>query len=270
MKIVMRYILVFINLILLTGCVISAKDSKQDNNNLFKIVKNNKVQDYAWVDIAPEYDGMTIQIYNTASKQLDKRLQSKDSAFYKSKHKTDKTVLNTLKPAIIVDLDETIISTIELQKLFHANGKFNDDMLVNWMQKAAASAIPGAVDFLQKAAQKGVTIFYVSNRRLTLEAATRLNLSRLGFPLSEDEDTVLMRYERKDWSGDKTSRWSFIDENYRIIMQFGDSLNDFIYAKNLSLSENDQAILEYQDNWGEKWFLLPNPLYGSWEKMLEK
>ena len=53
-------------------------------------------------------------------------------------------------------------------------------------------------------------------------------------------------------------------------MQFGDSLNDFIYAKKMTLAENDQAIIKYQDYWGEKWFLLPNPLYGSWEKMLEK
>ena len=270
MIIVIRYILVLIHIITLTGCATSNKDTAKSDTDLYKIVKNNNVQDYAWVAIAPEYDGMAIQVYNSAWKQLDKRLQSYDSAMYSSIRKIDKTVSNTPKPAIVVDLDETIISSIELQKQLHANGKFNDEMLVNWMQKSTATAIPGAVDFLQKASQKGVTIFYVSNRRVTLETATRLNLSRLGFPLSEDEDTVLMRYEQKNWSDDKTSRWLFIEENYRIIMQFGDSLNDFIDAKKLTISESDQSLIEYQDYWGEKWFLLPNPLYGGWEKLLDK
>ena len=270
MKVVIRCTFIILNLVFLVSCATNQIVTKESDSKLFEIVKNNKVQDYAWVDLAAEYDGMTIQVYNTAMNQLDDRINSTDSALFNSKRKIDKTSKKSSKTAIVVDLDETIISSIELQKQFHANGKFNDDMLVKWMMQSRSSAISGALEFLQKAAKKGVTIFYVSNRRRTLETATRLNLKNLGFPLLDDIDTVLMRYEQKDWSSDKTSRWLFIEENYRIIMQFGDSLNDFIYAKKMSPAENDQAVKNYQEYWGDKWFLLPNPLYGHWEKMLEK
>jgi len=81
---------------------------------------------------------------------------------------------------------------------------------------------------LHAAADKGVTIFYVSNRTASLEEGTRENLVNLGLPLEEDFDTVLLKREQDGWGSDKTPRREPVAENYRIIMLFGDNLDDFV------------------------------------------
>ncbi len=51
-------------------------------------------------------------------------------------------------------------------------------------------------------------------------------------------------------------------------MLFGDDLNDFISAKGISQKERAQLVENNQDKWGRLWYVLPNPVYGSWENAL--
>jgi predicted secreted acid phosphatase len=44
---------------------------------------------------------------------------------------------------------------------------------VSWGKEAAATEVPGAKNFLNYAASKGVTIFYVTNRVVELKEATK-------------------------------------------------------------------------------------------------
>jgi acid phosphatase len=48
-------------------------------------------------------------------------------------------------------------------------------------------------------------------------------------------------------------------------MLFGDDLNDFAYASGKSLEERNAIVAAHANDWGRKWFILPNPVYGSWE-----
>ena len=58
-----------------------------------------------------------------------------------------------------------------------------------------------------------------------------------------------------------------LTEQYRILMLFGDDLNDFVNnAINLSYDEKYKEFIKYYNFFGEKWFILPNPVYGSWTK----
>ncbi len=36
----------------------------------------------------------------------------------------------------------------------------------------------------------------------------------------------------------------------------------------MSLEEQRNASAQYLDYWGERWFMLPNPVYGVWEDAL--
>ena len=49
----------------------------------------------------------------------------------------------------------------------------------------------------------------------------------------------------------------------------GDDLADFI--PNIKVMPHDERVIEarkYQERFGDQWFLLPNPVYGSWEAVL--
>lgn len=58
---------------------------------------------------------------------------------------------------------------------------------------------------------------------------------------------------------------------YRIVMLVGDDFGDFYpKAGELSVAERlkDMSSAPAADWWGRRWFMLPNPMYGSWERVL--
>jgi len=110
---------------------------------------------------------------------------------------------------------------------------------------------------------------YLTNRRHEVEEATRNNLEKFGFPLKVDEDTLYTLGEKEEWDiSDKSSRRADIATRYRVLLLFGDDLNDFVSGTRRSLAERDAVVAEYDEYWGSKWFVLPNPEYGSWEGAL--
>ena len=114
---------------------------------------------------------------------------------------------------------------------------------------------------------RGVTVFFITNRNYATEETTRRNLAAIGIALPKEIDTVLSRGERADWGNDKESRRRFVAENYRVLMLFGDDLADFISGYRTAPQERLRAALQHSE-WGTKWFMLPNPMYGSWENSL--
>ena len=65
------------------------------------------------------------------------------------------------------------------------NGEFGD-----------GETIPGSLEFLTYASEKGIKVFYVSNRYSEQLESTINNLKRLGFP-NVSESTVLLRSDSK-------------------------------------------------------------------------
>jgi acid phosphatase len=51
-------------------------------------------------------------------------------------------------------------------------------------------------------------------------------------------------------------------------MQFGDQIGDFVQVTANTREGRDALYAEYNDWFGERWFMLPNPTYGSWEPAL--
>lgn len=219
-----------------------------------------------WVQNAAEYKALTTSVYQTAIDNLPMALED---TYWTAYPKQEESALRKLPPAIILDVDETVLDNSPFQaRMIEQQSSFNSQQWNDWVMEAKANAVPGAVTFTQQAADQGVTIFYLTNREAEVEEGTRKNLSKLGFPLDENKDRILSNNERKNWTSAKTARRAFVAKDYRIIMLFGDDLNDFIPAKGISQQQRNDLVNENSTRWNQSWYVLPNPVYGSWENAL--
>ena len=219
-----------------------------------------------WIQSAAERRALTTQVYRQAKRILDGALEDPEwTAALEQGEGVSK-----LPPAIILDVDETVLDNSDYQaQLIVDNIKFGRPHWQEWCRKEKALPIPGALEFTKYAAERGVTVVYLTNRRHAVEEATRNNLEKAGFPLKADEDTVYTRGEREEWDlSDKSSRRADIASRYRVLLLFGDDLNDFVSGTRSSLAERDAVVGDYDQYWGRKWFVLPNPEYGGWEAAL--
>jgi acid phosphatase len=172
---------------------------------------------------------------------------------------------------VIVDVDETALDNGPFEVRMAREGRRFDPAIWDaWVAAAAAEPIPGALEFTRRAAELGVRVFYVTNRDASEEAeGTLRNLERAGFPLDSEVDTLLLRGERPEWKSDKTTRFAEIAREHRVLLVIGDDLNDFLSgAREASVAARRAMADAVADRFGTSWFLLPNPLYGSWLRAL--
>ncbi|MEO5595711.1 MAG: HAD family acid phosphatase, partial [Lysobacteraceae bacterium] len=67
---------------------------------------------------------------------------------------------------------------------------------------------------------------------------------------------------------DKTCRRQLIGRRYRVLMQLGDQIGDFATISTNTIEGRATAMKPFAGWIGERWFLLPNPTYGSWAPAL--
>jgi acid phosphatase len=217
-----------------------------------------------WQTTSAEYHVLAKSIYAAAQLHLERALADPQW----SALPTQRENFESLPPALIMDVDETVIDTGEFQSSLVKNrARFSSRPWREWQMRNVPKAVPGAVEFIAFAQARGVTVFFVTNRDSATEATTRKNLASLGIQLPDHIDTVLTRGERADWNSDKESRRRLIAQNYRVIMLVGDDLSDFISEYRTPPPTRISEAAKY-GHWGSKWFMLPNPMYGSWEASL--
>lgn len=225
------------------------------------------LQGTAWVQRAAEYDMIALQTYQNAQNKLETALN--DSAWTAELTQTGYAFWD-LPPAVVLDIDETVLDNSPYQaRLIQNKETYTDESWNAWVEEAQAEAVPGALSFTNRAQSLGVTVIYLSNRDASTESATRNNLIKLGFPVSDDMDVILLKEELPDWTSAKTARRAFVAENYRILMLFGDDMNDFFPAKDISHDSREQMLAKHREKIGSTWYVLPNPVYGSWARTLE-
>jgi 5'-nucleotidase (lipoprotein e(P4) family) len=220
-----------------------------------------------WQQTAPEYKALTRQAYQWAEWRLEKALADKNwSAIPDVKPGAGQM------PAIILDIDETILDTSAHQGRLIKNGRtYTSGGWTDYVEGHNGRAIEAALEFLQKVQKDGkVKIFYITNRK-TGDAAkkvrderadTILNLRALGFPLEPNGENVITR---EGDERDKTARRMAVAAKYRVVLLFGDDLNDFVPADGKSRDERTAIERKYETMFGDKWIILPNAVYGSWE-----
>lgn len=247
--------------------IISCGSSQPFTETEISLPDDPSLQATLWVQNSAEYKALNIQAYETAKRILPLPLE--DSFWTASVNQKDASIYRELPPAVIMDIDETILDNSPFQaRMILEEKSYNSEDWNAWCMEANAEAVPGAVEFTKYAHEQGITIFYLSNRSYEVEEATRKNLKKLGFPVSISMDNILTNGEQPNWTSSKVNRRNMIESNYRVIMLFGDDLNDFFPAKKISQSERDTKVRDYSGNFGRKWFILPNPIYGSWDSVM--
>lgn len=224
----------------------------------------------AWVQTSVEYRAITTQTFRAAADHLDVALKEKHwDALVPSERGNAAT---GLKPAVVMDVDETVLDNSPYQARLIRDGKEYDEISWDqWVAEKKAKPLPGVVDFAKAAAAKGVTILYISNRAVHLKEATLANLRDAGLPVADDSvflglGTVLEGCEQN--GSEKNCRRRLAGQQYRVLMQFGDQIGDFVQVET-NTRDGRQALFDEYDDWfGERWWMLPNPTYGSWEPAL--
>ncbi|SDQ19233.1 acid phosphatase [Pseudoxanthomonas sp. CF385] len=224
----------------------------------------------AWVQTSVEYRAITTQTFRAAADHLDVALKEKNwDALVPDERGNAAT---GLKPAVVMDVDETVLDNSPYQaRLIHDGKEYDEISWDQWVAEKKAKPLPGVVDFAKAAAAKGVTILYISNRAVHLKEATLANLREAGLPVADDSvffglGTVLEGCEQN--GSEKNCRRRLAGQQYRVLMQFGDQIGDFVQVE-ANTREGRQALFDEYDDWfGERWWMLPNPTYGSWEPAL--
>jgi acid phosphatase len=224
----------------------------------------------AWTQTAPEHDLIYLETFRDAQSQLLEAIKDKN---WDALPKDDRVAsYKGLKPAVILDIDETVLDNSPYQaRLIRNHGEFNEADWAAWCKEERARALPGAVAFTQFAAKHGVAVIYISNRSQDLDAATLDNLRKVGLPVASAESFLGLGTILKDCDQvgtEKNCRRQLVGQHYRVLMQFGDQLGDFVTVLSNTQAGRTQAIAPYMDWIGHRWFVLPNPTYGSWEPAL--
>lgn len=216
-----------------------------------------------WVQTSAEYRAASLQTFAAAQGGLDLALANPFSQGALEETANDPKQ----PPAVILDLDETLLDNTAFEaRAIRAHKTYDSKLWKAWTAEGAALAVPGAADFLAYAKSKGVTAFYITNRDVDEEPGTRRNLERLGFPFDPKVDTLLMKGKNGWTTSDKSPRRAHVAASYRILVLIGDDLNDFATAHDKTLAERTALVDSVRNWWGETWFIVPNPMYGSWER----
>ncbi len=228
-----------------------------------------------WVLTAAEWQALSLQAYAAAAEDLPKFLNDRSWSALPGQHDAE-----NLPPAIIFDVDETLVSNADFQLALEP--PFSNAKLDDWNAAHEARPVPGAADFVQRAIDAGVEVFFVTNRpceakpgieRFCPQQETTIHdLVETGIPANADR--VLMAREQPEWTAEKKVRRDLIAKNYRIIMLVGDDLADFIPcvrdvvvppctepATQALRAATTEAHRHY---WGNGWYIIPNPMHGSW------
>ncbi|SDI98040.1 5'-nucleotidase, lipoprotein e(P4) family [Pseudomonas flavescens] len=216
-----------------------------------------------WTQTAIEHELLYQQVYAAATRQLQPALADPrwDALAQPPRD------LTGLAPAVIVDIDETLLDNTPVNaRSVIEGGPYDYAEWYRWVAKAQARALPGSLAFMQAAAKLGITPYYLTNREPGQEADTLRNLRQAGFPI-RDEGQILTAGTAtggcQQAGSDKTCRRQWVGERARVLLMVGDSYGDFIAAPNRA-SDQRQAAAPYLAWFGQRWFLLPNPTYGGW------
>jgi 5'-nucleotidase (lipoprotein e(P4) family) len=215
-----------------------------------------------WVQTSAEYRASALQTYRAAEASLMRAIDDDTwTAALEQKRPT-----SDLPLAIILDLDETVLDNSAFQaRVTATGGSFTNETWQKWVAEKRAGLVPGAREFLLTAHSHSVAAFYVTNRVCDPNNADDPTVAVLRtHHLPYRPDRLLCRTD----TGDKSARRNLVAAGYRIMLLIGDDFNDFvsITPDQGSVSGRLNAVDAHSRYWGERWFILPNPTYGSWER----
>jgi len=244
----MRYLIIITTLLLFLGCEKTKAPRTSTSEEKLSMQLGNA---NLWFQQSAEMEVSFLQAYNRGKMLL--------------KIKMDTLTDSALKPAVVLDLDETVLDNSPYEvRLFLEGKNYSSESWQRWCKEAKAEALPGAIDFLNFADSLGLKIFYISNRKIGVFESTLKNLKTLKLPQAEKEHLLL-----RTTKSDKTERRNMVKAHHRILLYVGDNLTDYsqIFAERDSTLGNG-LVKKHQQEILNNFIMLPNPMYGEWESAI--
>lgn len=198
-----------------------------------------------WFRTAAEYRALAEQVYRHASRELREGAADRSAGSW----------------GVIMDADETVLDNSEFERRIAETGEeFEESMWSDWVQEESAEVIPGADRFITLVRDLGGHVAIVTNRDDELCPATRRNLRALGIEAA----AVLCQTD----TSEKEPRFRMVEDGTAadglppldVVMWIGDNAGDFPGLDQTLRNAPTEAFAPF----GERYFVLPNPMYGSW------
>ena len=216
-----------------------------------------------WTQRSVEYKANALTVFALARIRLGEALVDRSWTAAPAEQTGD---YQTLPPAIILDIDETLLDNSKYQVWMMKNDRtFSTGTWNEFCAAQISTAIPGALEFVKYADSKNVKIFYITNRAAETEKDTRENMQKLGFPLGGNVDTFLMQNEKPEWGSAKSTRRAVVTKDYRVLLNIGDNFGDFDDRYRSSEADRLKAFDSDMAYWGKQWLMIANPTYGSFD-----
>ena len=244
-------IIVFIGISvsLFQSCKDSSAFSKQSGEDPTLTSSDHLTMAVLYQQTAAEYRALCYQAFNVAKYQLDQNLR----------------IMGLQKQqAIVLDIDETVLDNSPYEAKCILENVNYPDYWDEWMNASNAESVPGVLEFLKYAESKGIEVYYITNRNEKYRDQTLNNLKSLDFPFAIN-DHLLMKTDESS----KKSRRDLVSETCKIILLIGDNLNDFseVFEKK-PIPERFELTDKDQQEFGKRFIILPNAMYGEWEGAL--
>ena len=202
-----------------------------------------------WSRDSAEHRAIYLQVYAAAAAHVEREAQKRSAGSW----------------AVVLDADETVIdnSAYQLERE-RAGLPFDAPSWHEWTKRRAALPQPGARAFLARVRELGGRIAIVTNRTVSecpdTEAVFRAH--ELAF------DVILCKPD--GGPSDKSPRFEAVARGttpaglppLEVVAFLGDNIFDFPGLSQELRKQDDAAFAAF----GARFFALPNPMYGSWER----
>jgi acid phosphatase len=204
--------------------------------------------------------------------------------------------------ALVMDLDETVLDNSGFEAwAIQTRQTYNPKNWGHWMRfqgdtPSSWKALPGALEMLCEARKMGISPVFITNRNESGRAATLAVLRGLGLDAPDLSERLYMEDDPNEPkareallnemglspdsaegrrlaanSSDKERRRLDAMSRFHVVAWFGDNLYDFpVDVPNTTApgeairKVRDDEVARNAQRWGTSWFVLPNPMYGSW------
>lgn len=202
-----------------------------------------------WVDRAAEYQGIVLQTYRYATAHVEAAAGGRRAGSW----------------IVVLDADETVLNNVVYQlERERAGLAYTTESWNAWVKRREATPVPGAAAFLSRVKSLGGVVAIVTNRLESECDDTRavFRAHQLAF------DVMLCRMDGSP--SDKNPRLAAVAAGrfpgasgpLDVVAVVGDNILDFPSLSQAIRQQGESAFADF----GAKFFLLPNPMYGSWQR----
>jgi 5'-nucleotidase (lipoprotein e(P4) family) len=171
--------------------------------------------------------------------------------------------------AVVLDVDETALLNVGYEYDQAAQNRAYDPNRWSDFERTGLRtmrAVPGAVAALQAIRAAGIKVIFISNRSVENVAYTELALDAAGLGPARHLKELFVTGDAPGGSA-KDARRALVASRYCVVAMAGDQLGDFTDLFNLSgdpaVRRDEARAWHISQLWGNGWFVLPNPVYGT-------